>query len=460
MKSIIDIWKFPADKNYFDYQLSMIDFIRIEKLTEDAVSSYSELFHSIGDFTDLRSSELKIKIDLQNPAISSSGKTVRMFFKASENKNSKYLVIKTRIGNFRPDATHIYKFGIIEPTELTADLTIFEDNYDVEFKLKDLTQELIEFYKLQNVVALVPNSRITFDEYMQYYFLYHARFKVNNQLNIVNKVGFMPQVSTWLQYELFQHGVSINIWDTFKALAMELGFSYRLIYQGLKYQNKPKFALAIFWRSIGLQRSAPITRWSSYKEGVTPSYANKWVFLGNRHDIHWLPGGLYLTYIRGFIMNKNKIYNYDTSGTGFAFIVDMSGKPLSIHYSENPLEDIRVQWEDITNMTGQLYDVRALTPKIKAGSVSYSRIFVQDWTMGALGYNDWGSDVILAKTAIPEYKFLLSGLKSTVLADVDYNEDSDLQMLNGVQLGHSDYWIEQFDVREKEYSATIHGVEI
>jgi hypothetical protein len=51
--------------------------------------------------------------------------------------------------------------------------------------------------------------------------------------------------------------------------------------------------------------------------------------------------------------------------------------------------------------------------KFRAGSITFPRCFVKDWNIDRMNnYSDSGTEQIKENTAIPDYKFLLSGMKS------------------------------------------------
>ena len=119
------------------------------------------------------------------------------------------------------------------------------------------------------------------------------------------------------------------------------------------------------------------------------------------------------------------------------------------------------------NIPHDRYSVGVEGTLFKAGVVMYSRIFVNSYHRKILPFEYWdtGSDTILEKLMMPEYKFLLRGLKKTKKLKVKF--DTAFKLFDHFVMPFSTggipetYWINRMGNLDLEkMTIEIEGVEI
>ncbi len=414
------IWKYKdtPQKNYFE-GCTYIDKIAVNNFLE--IPSFTQEFNSETDYTQLKTDNFTVRLSKLSPELSAEGDSLENFLFPSEEKDYKFLVLFEPKTVITEDDTLSRRAGFLQLDSLVINDTHGE--WYIEFTVIGILREFAEYYETKNIQMLNPAwDDITFDNYMQnLHFTKTPLWEINNRLDLTSKVSFEVKVSTPLQSNII-YRQSVSQWRGFKDIALELGFAFQLICHTLNPYNlsSPYFTLHLFWRSEGLKTVS--IKVIEHVKGISQKYNNKWVYMANRHHIQEVPNLGQRTDINGWMMNADTIYNFDTpaginnrpifSAGGTSERIGNQGTNIVIDPTTATGDEITIEWTDIFGFNEKLYSVTGIYGKIAAGVITYARIFVQDYTYNQYdNYNDWGVTAITVNTAIPEYRFLLRGIK-------------------------------------------------
>jgi len=459
------IWKYKdtPQKNYFE-GCTFIDKIQINNVLE--FPSFNIEFNSETDFTELKTDNFSIRLSRLQTETSANGDTIENFL-FPEDKDNKFLCM------FQVSETNNLAniAGFIQIDSIKIDCNT--SGWYIEYNVIGILREFAEFYETKNIAMLTPtvSPQTTFNSYIQnLHFTNQRNWYLANQLGMTTKAGAEVKISTPLQSNII-YRQDISQWQGFKDIALETGFSYRLICSNIDPYafNEISFNLILFWRSDALQTITP--QILEHEKSISLKYNNKWVYQANRHHIYTV-GGNSETRINGWLMNEDTLYNFDTyaEGTGNPGYPVFIAAGTSERFG-NQGNDIRivgtgadtviVNWVDIFAFSESLYSVTGLYGKFKAGSITYARVLVFDFTYNLTtgNYNDSGVQQIMANTAIPEYRFLLRGIKETKRIKVIY--DTDLGLFSKFSDGVKDYLIERIShIDIYKQTAVIDCIEI
>ena len=440
------IWKYKdtPQENYFSGDCTYLDKIQIENVLR--FPSFNQEFNSETDFTELKTGNFSVRVSRLQTETSANGDTIEDFLFPSD-KDNKFLCM------FQVSETNILAniAGFIQIDSITIDCN--NNGYYIEFNVIGILREFAEYYDGKNIEALTENENVSFYQYIvDRHWDTQIHWAVENQLSLDTKVGSAVIASTPLQRDLIlNHSIDISQWCGFKDIALGLGFSFILVpAQANPFNsNTPFFFLYLFWRSDALQSIT--LQVLEHEKSISSRYNNKWVYQASRHHITSIYG-LSRTDINGWMINADSIYNFDSlvginSRPIFIAATILTGRGqqgdnIEIHPSMSELTI--VQWPDIFTFNENLYNISAgFLPKINAGSITYPRIFVLNYIYipEAGYYVDSGIQTIMETTAIPEYRFLLSGIKENKKLKVIY--DTDLGLFSKFTADSKDYLIER-----------------
>lgn len=429
------IWKYANNNmNYFDddFADNYIDRICITRILD--IPSFNEEFNSKYDFNELKAGDFTLTLSLLDDARSANGDNLHDFFFADDRDNKFLVVVQFKEPNVYNDL-YSRRCGMIDLNSLEKDTTVSKNKWQVTFSVTGILREFAEYFSASDMKdAYHEEQNVYFDFYLfqnpdlDYALMpINTTFDVKNKLSFENKIGFVPKMSSPIHHDILnikysENKNSINRWVLFKELAKGFGFIYRLVCVSNMNNNisHPNFELVLCWRSDGLKEAN--IRIIENTDVLSNTYNNKWIYQANRHEI-WTAGEIIQqTLCMGWATNGKQIYNWDRviNNINFTpvFIVaassnrwGWSGSDLIIKSGTSP--QFIVHWQDVMSFQEILYITSGMNGKFKPGSIAFSRCFVQDWNINHMNvYSDSGTELIKEKTAIPEYKYLVSGIKS------------------------------------------------
>lgn len=473
--------------NYFEdgFLDNYIDKIRITRVLDIPV--FNEEFNAKNDFNELKAGDFTLTLSLLDDARSANGDNLHDFFFANDRDNRYLVVVQFK----EPDVYNDFysrRCGFIDPNSIEKDTTISKNKWEVTFSVTGMLREFAEYFSASDMADAYHNEQnIYFD-----YYLYQNNnlgcsllqestgFDVSNKLNFLNKIGFIPKLSSPIHHDILNIHISenkqnINRWALFKELAKGFGFVYRLICISgtIELINYPHFSLNLLWRTDGLKNIS--IRVAEVTDTISNIYNNKWIYQASRHEI-WRQSGIDRTLCMGWALNKdnpNNIYNYDKVITNInfkpVFIVaesstrwGYSGTDLIIKPVSTP--QFLVKWNDVMSFKEILYIFSGLPGFMSAGSITFPRCFVRDWNINQMGmYSDTGVELIKLNTAIEEYKFLISGVRSIRKVKIYMDDMNDLSLFCTTQSFNDGktYWCQRIDnLNIYEQTADCEFVEI
>lgn len=442
------IWKYKdtPQKNYFE-GCTYIDKIAVQSFLE--IPSFTQEFNSETDYTQLKTDNFTVRLSKLSPEKSVNGDTLEDFLFPAEDKDNKFLVLFELKPAESEEDLFSRRAGFIQLESLVINETLpsgtdsnGKSKWYIEFTVIGILREFAEYYESKNINALNSSwNDITFDNYLQnLHFSFSPLWQLENRLNMTAKAGAEVKVSSPLQNDIItNHGINISQWRGFKDTALGLGFSFQLICNSLQPLNHdtPYFSLYLFWRSNGMQTvTIDIIE---HLKGVSLKYNNKWVFMANRHHIT-SQHEITRTDINGWLIRVDATYNFDSLpgwNSRPIFIAQGYSERFGIRQSNLLVEEIlgqafEIQWTDLLGFKENLFNVSSFPPKISPGSITYSRIFVLDYSYTAIPayYLDSGVQQIMANTAIEEYKFLIKGIKESKKFKVVYDKNSNIGLFS------------------------------
>ena len=467
----IFIWKYANNNmNYFEEGFSdnYIDRICILRVLDIPV--FNEEFNARNDFNELKAGDFTLTLSLLDEARSANGDNLHDFFFANDRDNKYLVVVQFKEPEVYEDL-YSRRSGMIDLTSIEKDTTVSKNKWQVTFSVNGILREFAEYFSGSDMADDYHNEQ---DIYFDYY-LYDSHnpqyspllqqstsFLVKNILALENKLGFNPKLASPIHHDILnihyaENKQNINRWTLFKELAKGFGFVYRLICS-CNIEDRvqhPTFDLVLFWRSDGLKEVD--LKIIEVQEVISNVYNNKWIYQANRHEIWTFGHALQQTMCMGWASNGYDIYNWDRiiSNINFTpvFIVaasssrwGWSGSDLIIKSGTSP--QILVPWQDVLSFQEILYITSGMQGKFRAGSITFPRCFVQHWNIDRMNnYSDSGTEHIKEYTAIPEYKYLVSGLKAVKRVKVymdDLNELSIFCTTRSFNDGKT-YWCQRID---------------
>jgi hypothetical protein len=455
--------------NYFDTANNNTyeDTIVIDQFLRSKFPSYNKETTDRTDFFQVKSGNYDIELSMRVDCESNGGDNIYDFF--DELDETKLMTILELNGE--------EEIGFIDIKTITKYLTASNYEFNISFTVYGALGEFSTYYSTC-FIDPVETDNTAFWVYWQQHFLFNlANAKVFVNPNTPDWItllgwGHPPVTSLFLQHNIVTNNTvtdDCNKWKTFKESMIQLGLVFTLEKDRDEGNGRIVFSLNMFQRSI--QRTLHTIKVLEHQEGLDLPDINGWVMSRNHEYIF----GLRYTIANGILFNDTQPpYNY----TGFVrpqgnqFCVKTAGfPPIRDHYvarwDGSSLNTILSDDTEILNIPHDRYSYKGWFGQ-NDGVIMYSRIFVKNSVYNSTlnEYFDLGSNTILEKLMMPEYKFLLRGLKKTKKLKVKF--DSNFQLYDHFQLPSGmdtintpTYWINRIsDLDIEKMTVVIEGIEI
>ena len=252
----LDFYKYNSpNQTYFSNFNTYLDKITVNWLPPGGLPIFNEEFIKEDDTTVFKSGDYDLKIALNQTELSEEGATVQEFFTDITEQTLYLCVILLDVND---PAT--WRAGTMDMNTYNIAYTYSQGELFITFTIIGILKE-VEKDLTARIYNTPVSGNITFNAFLDLQFtrggVNFPEIRINNQLNIASKVGFMPIVHAEFHnigvLETFEFGYhwSVNRWQVLKDLARELGFFIKCVPYDLG-PTRCNFELILYFRDTGL----------------------------------------------------------------------------------------------------------------------------------------------------------------------------------------------------------------
>jgi hypothetical protein len=426
------IKKYTGD-NYFRNR-TYIDSMVIEQLPADSLPRFGYETENNAGVGQYRAGDFDLRLSLTQTETSTGGLNIKDFLLGSDRDF--YLLVGIVVGSQS-------FWGTVEAGNITGDYNYHDNGMYITMICKDI--QLAWAARC----GMVPNSTInwgsgtlyTFEEYIQMHF---AGITSGVVLLGLPTPGYLSRLQPYGNpgecfaffdfYEFITNQVNISRWETFKQLALGMGFNFEMyINPGTELTNEPEFIFNIFFIT-DLEDSTPINLSVLSHNDFTTAKRLQWLYFRYRY---YTANGI--DYTQGTLVDASTIYFTDTDqsdGTTIypAIVLTLNGKLIAVtdnigNTIAQVINDVDCKEFELTNYNydlssggglGKLYPLDEET--VTGGGMAYCHIFHTTIDPSFYDFNP------IQRYAATQYRRYLKGLQKSKSLKVIFNESTDIRL--------------------------------
>lgn len=426
------IKKYTGD-NYFRNR-NYVDSIIIAQVPADSLPRFGYETENNADVGQYRAGDFDLRLSLAQTETSASGYNIKDFLLGTDRDF--YLLVGIVVGSQS-------FWGTVQPGNITGDYNYHESGMYVTMVCKDI---LLEWAARCGMVANSTinwgnNSLLNFENYIYAHFggitsdIVLLGLPSVSYLTRLQPYGNPGQCFAFKDfYEFITGQYNISRWETFKQLALGLGFNFEMyLNPGSEVASTPEFIFNIFFIT-DLASASPITLRIMQHNDFTTAKRLQWLYLRYRYYT-----ASNVDYTQGVLLDANTIYYTDadqSSGTTIypAIVNTLNGKLITVtDNAGNPLQtvinDIDCKEFNLTNYsydTGSGGGIGKLYPLseegVTGGGMAYSHIFHATIAPSAYDFNP------IQRYAVTQYRRYLKGLQKSKSLKVVFNDSTDIRL--------------------------------
>lgn len=466
--SHVIIWKYREEDgtlmNYFDdgganpRTINYIDKIKINYISQDGFPQFEKKSESDESPLEYVSGDFDLKFSLLQSETSYNGATIEEFL-FPETYPNKFVVVV-----YFNDSCHFS--GTFTTSDLEKNLTFNENDYYVNIHVIGILKEFGEAYSMEHRgTRVVPygNNSYRLEPYLNFHFDSRAHWSFEfPSRTYAQEIGdttvvMNSQLMNAVYAPEFADLAKVSRWQTFKDLAMGLGFQFDLIMENpanIYDVNYPDFTLKIIY-TTNIENETPVDLTILSHDETYLVRTQKYVFAGTRHYIR--TGGT-ATVINGVLFNAYNSYNTDSSNfvDDENFLIFNEGTNLVntnhiLRWQINALDG--GAWDrdsEVLELPLTLYSSPQFGSFFRQGSMAFSRMFC-----GSVRPYD---HLPIQRYLIRAYARYLTGNKRRKVLTVEFNGTEGIDLYKRVVLDGVSYWIsaiESIDLQAHTAEITV-----
>lgn len=441
-------------KNYFDFPIS-VDSIHLTQCMIEGFPIYSEEIDNQDTAMSVIAGNFTIRFSLLQTDLSENGKNILKFFESDADTRNNLFIIGVKI-----NGKNI--LGKIIPPNIKIDLNPRSDGWFVELNCIELTTELRNYLDtryLQWLGTPIPDHTL-FDDFLlsQYFNSMPAYCHRINNLNTNTRCGFNVYFSSYaLSYTIMYNYPNLTVWNLLDDLQRGIGINWKLEWDGTTVQLASLYFntnLIFFWKTEGINEFTGF-KIAKHEVGFVDFTENIKMKLLIDYEFAVSNGSE-----QGY-HNVLALYNDDhrlPDGVNPA-----NGSELMNcyhHTTENKWRTDTPLWNfyenEMTKITLQAATQRLIYTASEWGydvAISFSRMLHN----GTSNHYE-GFPTIIEKTALPEMKFLMRGLRMKKDLKIYTGDFMNLKIFNRMNIEGNYFWINRIrnlDIMKQECDAEI-----
>jgi len=438
----ITIYKYDLD-NYFDADGSeLIDKIEIDEVLE--VPEILEEYTKEDEIDVIKSGSYDVKFSLLQTDTSTNGDTIREFLLpinvSGGSNNREYLYLcSLHLG------TEYYD-GIIDRASIVADLNPTSNGWDIGFTTIGMLKSVVEHLETINVSFLGYYGGESFLTFMGRGKLFgdlSALINIDNDLSLDDKCGFAVYANYYTFYALYINGLNrgYTVWAGLKSIMQALGFVIKVTRFGITATNFPVYNLQLLWRSTGANTVSP--QFIKHEESLTLDFVKKNLFIKTAQHISTTYYGIFL---------------YSRLPNGYADIANVLGDGAFAEQGNNLVFFIGTTLYEIPLAKIEYLDLdfHAFGSTYDPKTMAFANVLSKTITLFDRSY----LGDIMVKTALPEYQYLMSGVKRIKEFTIRYNSDEGIRLFDKFTVENITYYIIKLKINLANRTAKVRAIEV